>query len=183
MAAFPDEWWRLKRGCAVKKTSKLLKFQPYLDKKDGIIKIRARTALSETLKSSPDVPILQASLKERPDYEHFLLLIICYSHQKIMRNLEESKEVLLAVERSSSKEENSPKLCHLQPSSTEATLPPDRCSIRCPFEVTVVDFAEPFYIRGMKVKSWVCLFTCSVNRDVHLKIVLFMSVPLFCNGC
>ncbi|EFX67014.1 hypothetical protein DAPPUDRAFT_331494 [Daphnia pulex] len=48
MAAFPDEWWRLKRGYAVKKTSKLPKLQPYLDKKDGIIKIRARTALSET---------------------------------------------------------------------------------------------------------------------------------------
>jgi hypothetical protein len=71
----------------VKKTSKLLKLQPYLDKKDGIIKIHAQTALSETLKSSPDVPILPASPKERPDYEHFLLLIICYSHRKIIRNL------------------------------------------------------------------------------------------------
>lgn len=87
MAAFPDEWWRLKRGYAVKTTSKLLKLQPYMDKKDGIIKIRAQTALSETLKSSPDVPILPASPKERPDYEHFLLLIICFSHRKIIRNL------------------------------------------------------------------------------------------------
>jgi hypothetical protein len=25
----------------------------------------------------------------------------------------------------------------------------------------------------------VCLFTCSVNRDVHLELVLFMSVPCF----
>ena len=42
-----------------------------------------------------------------------------------------------------------------------------------PFEVTGVDFTGALYVRddGKESKVYVCLFTCTVTRAVHLEIV------------
>ena len=69
-AAFPDELEALRQNKSVHRTSNILIFRPYLDSKDGLIKMDARTKLSADHLVTPDVPILPCKL---PVIKKFLM--------------------------------------------------------------------------------------------------------------
>lgn len=65
-------------------------------------------------------------------------------------------------------------------------LPDYRVQQSRPFQTTGVDFAGPLYVRSSGVarssKVWLCLFTCSSTRAVHLDLVEDMTATTFLRG-
>jgi len=49
---FAEEFKQLSEGHAVKRKSRLAKFRPYFDEKDGIIRLTGRTGLSNSLEET-----------------------------------------------------------------------------------------------------------------------------------
>lgn len=68
----------------------------------------------------------------------------------------------------------SAKKCEVQ----EAPLPKNRIKNAAIFEIIGVDLAGSLFLRGGK-KVWICLYTCSVYRAVHLEIVESLSTVDF----
>ena len=62
-----------------------------------------------------------------------------------------------------------------------SVLPTDRVADVPPFTNTGVDFAGPLYTKNSHdhTKVYVCLFTCSTTRAVHLELVDSLAVPQF----
>jgi len=60
-------------------------------------------------------------------------------------------------------------------------LPADQTSEDPPFSHTGVDFAGPLYVKcdSKSDKAYVCLFTCSSTRAVHLELAPDLSVDSF----
>ena len=52
-----------------------------------------------------------------------------------------------------------------------------------PFQFTGVDFAGPLYVKSFPKregrKAWLCLYTCAVNRAVHLNLVPDLNTLIF----
>ena len=66
-------------------------------------------------------------------------------------------------------------------SVTPPDLPSYRTSDEPPFSHTGVDFAGPLYVNcnGQVDKAYVCLFTCSSTRAIHLELAPDLSVSSF----
>jgi hypothetical protein len=71
-------------------------------------------------------------------------------------------------------------------------LPKERVEVADPFQYVGVDFCGPFDVK-IKIhaegpakeyvqKTWICLFTCFVTRNVHLEICQSMDGPTFVNA-
>ncbi|XP_032790475.2 uncharacterized protein LOC116927549 [Daphnia magna] len=65
-----------------------------------------------------------------------------------------------------------------------APLPLDRLQMSNPFTKTGVDFAGPFPVEspansGHKTKVYVCLFTCTITRAVHLEATTDQEISTF----
>jgi len=59
-----------------------------------------------------------------------------------------------------------------------AGLPPDRVADTPPFVNTDVDFAGPLYVEN-STKVYVCLFTCTTTRAIHLELTNSFGAPQF----
>lgn len=75
-------------------------------------------------------------------------------------------------------------ICNKQRSKRmECEFPPlsiERVRDALVFEVTGVDFAGPFYLKGVG-KAWISLFTCAVYRTVHLELASSPDIACFIN--
>ena len=61
-------------------------------------------------------------------------------------------------------------------------LPQFRLEEAPPFTHTGVDFAGPLYVKqpdGASSEVWICLYTCSVVRAVHLDLVPDLTTAAF----
>lgn len=72
----------------------------------------------------------------------------------------------------------------LEGKSPEGVPPPALPDFRVrqsrPFEHTGLDFAGPFYVKGLEdPKVWLCLCTCGVTRAVHLELVPDLNATTF----
>jgi len=59
-----------------------------------------------------------------------------------------------------------------------AGLPPDRVADTPPFINTGVDFVVPIYVEN-STKAYVCLFTCTTTRAIHLELMNNLGAPQF----
>ena len=61
------------------------------------------------------------------------------------------------------------------------TLPYIRTKQGKPFEITGVDFTGALYVKTLQGedKVYLCLFTCSLTRAVHLEVVTDLNVETF----
>lgn len=61
------------------------------------------------------------------------------------------------------------------------TLPKSRMQQTQPFEVTGVDYTGALYVRntGIERKVYICLFTCTTTRAIHLEVVEDLTVEAF----
>ena len=59
--------------------------------------------------------------------------------------------------------------------------PKSRVTVSSPFTNTGVDYFGPLYIKsvGPQTKVWICLFTCTAVRAIHLEVVENMSAESF----
>ena len=62
-----------------------------------------------------------------------------------------------------------------------APLPRSRVTASAPFTNTGIDYFGPLYIKsgGVRKKVWICLFTCTAIRAVHLEVVEDMTAERF----
>ena len=62
-----------------------------------------------------------------------------------------------------------------------APLPDFRVKQARPFNSIGVDFAGPLFVKNGKkvVKVYICLFTCSVTRAIHLEMVESLNTSAF----
>ncbi|XP_065368694.1 uncharacterized protein LOC135961125 [Calliphora vicina] len=64
-------------------------------------------------------------------------------------------------------------------------LPPDRCKLSAPFQITGIDFAGPFELKGSTlrnapiVKGYVCVFVCFSTKAIHLEVCSNLSTAAF----
>ena len=189
--AFSSELRELQNGERVLHTSSLSKLNPFLDKSDGIIKMRGRTELSSDLAASPNLPILPNKVPGRNgQVPHFLVLLIRNVHFQLMHAgvrdtlteirqgywIVKGRQVVKKILNACVQCNKIQRKPFQQPT---APLPADRCSFSPPFAVTGLDFAGPFYLKETRDKAWMCLFTCAVTRAVHLELVRSMSTPCF----
>ena len=70
------------------------------------------------------------------------------------------------------------------PSPIVPDLPAERVSKAPPFSTMGIDFAGPLYMRGTNTKEsdcnvYICLFTCSSTRELHLELTKKLSAMSF----
>ena len=67
------------------------------------------------------------------------------------------------------------------PSPDPARLPEIRVRDAPPFTITGVDFTGALYVQenNQELKVYICLFTCSTSRAIHLEIVKDLTVDMF----
>ena len=190
-SAFAKERERLQQNREVPLRSSIARLQPWLDREDGLIKLRGRIGLSNLLDETPDVPILPARLPcAKGQLPHFLLLLIRHTHIKLshagvrdtLADLRESVWIIRGRQVVKSVIVKCVKCNRVQRRRYEqpvAPLPAARCSKFLPFEVTGVDYAGPLYIRDQGGKAWFIVFTCGTTRAIHLELVTSMTTKSF----
>ena len=187
--AFPDDLNQLQRNGKVLHTSSLSTLNPYLDPADGIIKLRARTGASRDIDHPPNLPILPNKISTGNIHRFVILLVrsvhFQMMHARVRDTLVELRQSCWIIKgRQVVKQVLKPCVpcnrIHKRPfQQPTAPLPMDRCSFSQPFDVTGLDFAGPFYLKGAKEKAWMCIFTCASTRAIHLELVQTMSTPCF----
>ena len=73
----------MRQNKSVHRTSNIVIFCPYLDSKDGYIKMDARTKLSADHLVTPDVLILPCKLPGIKEIPHVIKLIIRHAHRRV----------------------------------------------------------------------------------------------------
>ena len=164
LTAFSPEISLLQKGKPVSQSSQLAIFRPYIDPKDGLIRLSGRTKLSASLNVTPDVPILPAKLPDRKGIPHMIVLIIRFAHSQvchsgvgdtlvalrqicwIIRGRQIVKQVLFNCV-TCNKVQRKPY------EQSMGLLPLNRCSFSSPFTVTGLDIGGPLFAREHKKKE------------------------------
>ena len=205
--SFPLELKQLKEGKNVKVNSPLLKFNPYYDGDDKLIKMGGRLQFSDLTEDEKHpiilpnksyiVKLIAEEIHRRQLHAGINHTLICIRDQywiirarQLVRNIVKSCFICRKV--------NPVRLKVLQ-----APLPRDRIVQTAPFDVVGVDFTGPLLVyQGLpkfrkdpelKVKvasyegvpykkMYICLFTCAVTRAVHLELVWDLSTDSFINS-
>ena len=146
----------------VHRTSNILIFRPYLDNKDGLIKMDARTKLSADHLVTPDVPILPCKLPGIKGIPHLIKLIIRHAHRRVCHLGQAStlgevrRECWIIRGRQTVIQElcncvtcnKQQKKAYQQPT---ALLPESRCTFSPSFAVSGLDIAGPLIVKGHRV--------------------------------
>lgn len=67
-------------------------------------------------------------------------------------------------------------------------LPKVRVVAKYPFEVTVVDYCGPFFIKEKrlrnrnKIKVYVAIFICISTKVIHIELISYLTTELFIEG-
>ena len=190
--SFQDEIKQLQKGCVGSKSS-IDALSPRLDK-DGIIRATGRLELSEALPYDIRYPIIL------PRKHAVTRLIVDNYHSKgdhvagvnhTLHMLSERFWIIAAREKIRECESRCV-VCKRRTAKAGqqlmAPLPIVRTkvdSLRA-FERVAVDFAGPFYTkqgRGRaQAKRYLCLFTCSATRAVHLELAYSLNTDSFLNA-
>lgn len=180
---FTIELAALRKGEQLPKTSKISRFNPFLD--EGLIRLGGRLQCADLPNTEKHPVILDGS-------HHFTQLLIKHTHIRlhhlgvrivlgelrqefwILRARQVIKKVLYSCLPC--------KIAHNRKyDQIEAPLPSDRVTPLQPFAVTGIDFAGPLYIKSgnQTRKSYMVLFTCATTRAVHIELATDMSTGRF----
>ena len=180
----PQEYERLKQGKAVQRNSRILKLNPYFDKKSRTLQVGGRlqnSDLPETTKHPIIVPhghplTEKIMNRKHPELLHAgpeMTLSALRQNIWLTKGRREVKRVI-----------NRCITCQRQRKSCSTQrmgqLPHERVSFSPPFTHVRVDFAGPLYVRDNTVKkTYVCIFTCASSCMVHLELTKDMSTSEF----
>lgn len=187
---FQEDIHRLSRGEHLRKSSKLLCLNPYIDQSDGLLRIGGRLNNS-TLRQSAKHPIILPSHNRLTELliiqAHLIMLhggpslTLSYIREKFwiisgLRTVKRELRKCVKCRRFNNSEKNS---------QIMADLPQPRVTASRPFTHTGVDFTGHFEIkankgRGVKtLKGYVAVFVCLATKAVHLELVSDLSTPGF----
>ena len=125
------------------------------------------------------------------DKAHYITeLIVTDTHHRVLHNgvadtLSELQSNLLAGPRKTVRSSTHTCMCLLSQTRNQGKPPPSLPAFWVqqlrPFQATVVDFAGPMYVRNLGSESqvWLCLYTCSSTRAVHLEFIVDMTIETF----
>ena len=185
---FPDELTALKCDKPVSRKSKLLSLNPFLDS-DGVIRVGGRLQHA-TMDDYAKHPIIL------PPYSHHTKLLIHSSHMdhfhggnKLIWCHLRSRYYIFSARNAIKFELRKCVTCRRHRAETMkqimAPLPPSRVNIGRAFQSCGVDFAGPYNLRIMKVRSnklhkaYFCIFICMATKAVHLEPVGDLSTDAF----
>lgn len=205
--SFPTEVEVLKQGKNVKSSSQLLKFKPFYDEADGLIKMGGRLDFSDLTEEEKHPIIL-------PNKSYIVKLIVEDTHRRQLHAginqtlislrykywIIRARQLVRTVVKSCF---ICRKLAPVRLQVEMAPLPRDRIIQSSPFEVVGIDFTGPLYVyqgkpkikydRDLKMKiasyegipcnkMYICLLTCAVTRAVHLELVWDLTTESFVNA-
>ena len=190
--AFRSEYTALQNNRTLPTGSKLSGLSPIIDE-DGIIRCAGRLTLAESLPLDVRKPIIL------PRDDPLTLLIIRHSHEKLNHvggtnhtlALLSAKFWIPAAREAIRSWEKACNHCRRVKAKLGeqimAPLPDHRVQSNLkPFTTTAVDFAGPFLTmqgRGRaRVKRYMCLFTCTATRAVHIEMAYDLSTDGFINA-
>ena len=199
---YPEELTRLRAAQSVKKESKIVQLNPYLEKETGLMKMTGRIQNS-TLTEQEKHPVIL------PHQSHIVRLIVEEIHRTQMHSginqtlvavrekywITHARNVVKSIVKSCLK-------CRIympqRLTAPTAPLPEDRVNEAGPFEVIGVDFTGPVFIAESKTtlkhtkkrpvqlvktkttsKAYIALTTCAVTRSVHLELVPDLTTDAF----
>lgn len=180
---FGEDVDRIKSGKSVSSSSKIYKFNPFLDD-DGVLRVGGRLQQA-TWPFQRKHPILL-------DKHHLTELLVRHHH---IARKHQGVEALVAFIRRSMwiiggrkmirKMKDRCVVCRKFDSSSinqiTAPLPAERVNYTYPFGVCGVDYAGPLLanVGGKACKVWIALFVCATTRAVHLEVVVNLSTDEF----
>ncbi|KAJ0172877.1 hypothetical protein K1T71_011053 [Dendrolimus kikuchii] len=186
---FQEDFTRLKGKQCVKRNSKLICLNPYLDEKDGLLKVGGRLSNSHLSQSAKHPIIL-------PSHSRLTDLIIRQAHLTTLHggpsltltHIREKYWILSGL-RTVKRELNKCVTCRKHSDQSRppimADLPAPRVTPSRPFTHAGVDFTGHFDIkankgRGVRThKGYVAVFVCLSTKAVHLELVSDLSTPGF----
>ncbi|CDW57723.1 Peptidase A17 and DUF1759 and DUF1758 domain cont aining protein [Trichuris trichiura] len=181
---FEDEINCIVKHKALRSSSKLLMFDPYLDE-DGLLRVGGRlesASIQEAAKRQILLPhnhvvvdLLVRRCHERQlhaDVQHTLAILrqrvwILRARSCVERNIRNC--VVCKAQRTVPVEQKM------------SSLPVERVKVAFALENTGLDFAGPIYVRRRRTceKAYICLFTCMTTRAIHLELVTDMTAARF----
>ncbi|XP_053681565.1 uncharacterized protein LOC128732344 [Sabethes cyaneus] len=185
--AFHSELNDLKEEKTIDERSKIRRMSPFLDR-EGVLRVGGRLKLAQLPYQAKHPAIL-------PSFHPFSLLIAHHYHHQM---LHAGGRLLLNAIREEFWPLQGRKLAHnvvrkcmrctrLDPIPAQqqiGQLPAHRVIPSSPFNVTGVDYADPFYLRPVHkraapAKAYLCLFVCFETKAVHLELVSDLSTEGF----
>ncbi|CDW58140.1 hypothetical protein TTRE_0000644401 [Trichuris trichiura] len=165
---------------ALRSSSKLLMFDPYLDE-DRLLRVGGR--------------LESASIQEAAKHQILLphnhvvvdLLVRRFHERQLHAGVEHTLAILrqrvwiLRARSCVKRNIRNCVVCKAQRTQKMSSLPVERVKATFAFENTGLDFAGPIYVRRRRTceKAYICLFTCMTTRAIHLELVPDMTAPRF----
>ena len=173
---FPEEYGSLQMNQPLSNKSRLLEFNPFIDE-DGIIRMDGRVNKKLILLSDKS-PLTKLIIREA----HVSNLHT--GANQTLAHLRQKYWILRGMAAVKSITKNCIKCKKLtQPLCQQfmADLPDFRKAPLAPFSHVGLDYAGPLIVKtkASPEKRWICLFTCSSTRGVHLEIVENLSTEQF----
>ncbi|XP_068741705.1 uncharacterized protein [Montipora capricornis] len=181
---YKEEFEKLKAGEALPSNSRLLKLDPYYDRDDQVLRVRGRLEFADLPEQSKHQIILPHGLPE-----------VAKMVQDVYKNmLHASPETVLSTLRQRvwlTQEDvrlNMFRRCvacqrqRVGPCAQKmGQLPEERISCSRAFAHVGIDFAGPLYVKeGLNIKkAYVCIFTCTSSRMVHLELTHSLTTDEF----
>lgn len=187
--SFPNELKALRNGRGVPSSSPIKSLNPILDA-DGLLRVNGRLKLAANLSEDAKTPILL------PKKHHITKLIIAYYHE--LKNHEAGVNHILAdirtrfwivhgreAVRAWEFQCNQCKKRKAKPAE-QIMAPLPKCRLGTPMRAFArcgVDYGGPYITkqgRGKsKLKRYLCLFTCTTTRAVHLEMAWSLDTDSF----
>ena len=189
---FPDEMAALQKGQSISACSKIAGLTPFLDE-HGVMRCGGRLHLAKTLPYGARNPVILPRSSELTSlvirqYHDSLNHVGGTNHTLALISsqfwIPAGREAVREYERSC----NQCRRRKAKPSQQiMAPLPDHRVQVSIkPFTCTAVDFAGPFFTmqgRGRpRLKRYMCLFTCTSTRAVHIEMAEDLSTAGFVNA-
>ncbi|XP_046812215.1 uncharacterized protein LOC124421299 [Lucilia cuprina] len=173
---------------ALPNKSSLKSLNPFIDS-NSILRVNGRLSQS-SLPYREGYPIIL------PGNSHFCKLYLKYLHEFLshaecgqMCRMVQTEFLCIQTQASCKKIIRYYKTCIIykqQPcSQIMAPLPPTRCNLSLPFQITGIDFAGPFKLKASAlrkstfVKGYVSVFVCFSTKTVHLEVCSDRSSAAF----
>lgn len=186
---FQEDMHTLSKGESLKRTSKLLCLNPYIDSKDGLLRVGGRLNNSWLQQSSKHPIILPSHGRLTELIIHQAHLVMLHGGPSLTLAYIREKFWIVSGLRTVKRELRKCVKCRRfnSESNTQimADLPEARVTPSRPFTHTGVDFTGYFEIkankgRGVKTtKGYVAVFVCLATKAVHLELVSDLSTPGF----
>ena len=185
LESFIEEIQLLKENKLITSSSKLYGLNPFYDKTDGYLKLEGRIQNS-------DLPVEVKHPIVLPYDHHAVRLLVLEFHCKQLHAgishtfiTVRNKFWIIKGRRLVKEVVKSCMVCKLaKPKKMDVLfgqLPSDRVIPQTPFSVVGIDFTGPLYVYQNDdcKKMYICLFTCSTTRAVHLELVYDLSCESF----